>query len=141
MVRHRDLAQRRYVAPFTQRIERLGRVVFGPDLRIGITPDLVIESRTLGGRTVPFDSLSAGAREQLALLGRLACAQLVSGDEGAPVILDDTLGYSDPERLARLGAVLGAVGSSAQVIVLTCQPDRFASVGGAKVVRLPPPTP
>lgn len=141
MVRHRDLAQRRYVAPFTQRIERLGRVVFGPDLRIGITPDLVIESRTLGGRTVPFDSLSAGAREQLALLGRLACAQLVSGDEGAPVVLDDTLGYSDPERLARLGAVLGAVGSSAQVIVLTCQPDRFASVGGAKVVRLPPPTP
>lgn len=136
MVRQRDLAQQRYVAPFTERIEQLGRVVFGRDFRVGITPELAIESRTLGGRTVPFSSLSAGAREQLALIGRLACAQLVAADEGAPVILDDTLGFSDPARLRSVAAVLGAVGSTTQVIVLTCQPERFAGIGGAGVVRL-----
>ena len=137
MIRHREQARRRYVAPFTERVERLGRIVFGPDLRIEVTPDLEIATRTSAGRTVAFDQLSAGAREQLALIGRLACAQLVSADQGAPVILDDTLGFSDPDRLAALGAVLSSVGGSAQVIVLTCQPGRFTSVGSARVVRLP----
>lgn len=136
MVRQRDLAQQRYVAPFTERIRRLGRVVFGRDFAVTISPGLEIESRTSGGRTVPFASLSAGTREQLALIGRLACAQLVAADEGAPVILDDTLGFSDPERLRAIAAVLGSVGTSTQVIVLTCQPGRFAGIGGAHVVRL-----
>lgn len=72
----------------------------------------------------------------MALIGRLACAQLVAADEGAPVILDDTLGFSDPARLRSVAAVLGAVGSTTQVIVLTCQPERFAGIGGAGVVRL-----
>ncbi len=139
MVRHRDRARQRYVEPFTDRIQRLGKMVFGADFQVQVTPDLRIGSRTLRGRTVPFDSLSAGTREQLSLIGRLACAQLVSGSDGAPVILDDTLGFSDPERLERLGAVLGTVGTSAQVIVLTCQPGRFEAVGGARVIRLGKP--
>lgn len=139
MVRHRDRARQRYVEPFTDRIQRLGKMVFGADFQVQVTPDLRIGSRTLRGRTVPFDSLSAGTREQLSLIGRLACAQLVSGSDGAPVILDDTLGFSDPERLERLGAVLGTVGTSAQVIVLTCQPGRFEAVGGARVIRLEKP--
>lgn len=136
MWRHRAQAQRRYVAPFKVAIERLGRVVFGATFQVEISDDLAIESRTLAGATVPFGSLSAGAREQLALIGRLACAQLVDADAGAPVILDDTLGFADPGRLAQLGVVIGEVGRHAQVIVLTCQPDRFAAVGGAGVVRL-----
>ncbi|KAB1654836.1 AAA family ATPase [Pseudoclavibacter chungangensis] len=137
--RHRDEAQQKYVAPFTERIERLGRVVFGSDFAVTVSPELVIESRTLAGRTVPFESLSAGAREQLALLGRLACAQLVDPGEGAPVVLDDTLGFADPERLRSLGAVLGDVGRTAQVVLLTCQPSRFDGLGGAEIVRLPQP--
>ena len=135
--RHRDEAQQKYVAPFKERIERLGKVVFGSDLSVHVSQELEIESRTLDGRTVPFDSLSAGTREQLSLLGRLACAQLVDADEGTPVILDDTLGFADPKRLLSLSVVLNDVGESAQVILLTCQPSRFASLGGAQVVRLP----
>ena len=135
--RHRGEAQQKYVAPFKERIERLGKVVFGPDFSVQVSQELVIESRTLDGRTVPFDSLSAGTREQLSLLGRLACAQLVDKEEGTPVILDDTLGFADPKRLLSLSVVLNDVGESAQVILLTCQPSRFASLGGAHVVRLP----
>ncbi|MGH1562800.1 AAA family ATPase [Mumia sp. DW29H23] len=136
LLRHRDEAQRHYVAPFKERIDRLGKVVFGPDFEVAISTDLAIETRTLGGRTVPFSSLSGGAREQLAVLGRLACAQLVDTEEGAPVILDDTLGFSDPERLERLAVVLNDVGRTAQVVLLTCQPRRFESVGGARTERL-----
>ena len=134
--RHRAEAQLRYVAPFRERIESLGRLVFGPDLAVEVTPELNIASRTLAGETVPFQSLSSGAREQLSLLGRLACAQLVQPGEGVPLIIDDALGFADPERLARLGVVLNRVGDGVQTIILTCQPERFDQIGGAHVIRL-----
>ena len=133
---HRAEAQLRYVAPFRERIESLGRLVFGPDLAVEVTPELDIASRTLAGETVPFQSLSSGAREQLSLLGRLACAQLVQPGEGVPLIIDDALGFADPDRLTRLGAVLNRVGGSVQTIILTCQPERFDKIGDAHVIRL-----
>ena len=136
LLRHRDEAQQRYVAPFRKQIEQLGRSVFGRDFAVEVSPSLQITSRTLNGREIDFDSLSAGAREQLALIGRLACAQLVSSDDGAPVVLDDALGFADPDRLEMLNVVLSQLGGSAQVIVLTCQPRRFARIGGAKQVHL-----
>ena len=136
LLRHRDEAQLRYVGPFRERIETLGRAIFGPGLTLEVAPELRLASRTLDGVTVPFDSLSTGAREQLSLLGRLACAQLVQPGEGVPVIIDDALGFSDPERLSRLGAVLNQVGESAQIIILTCQPERFRNIGNAHVVRM-----
>lgn len=136
MLRHRDEAHARYVTPFAERIESLGRIVFGSDFKADITPDLHIANRTLDGQTVPFESLSAGAQEQLGLLGRLAAAALVDPVEGAPLILDDTLGFADDDRLGSLGAVLNDVGKNSQIIVLTCQPRRFSRVGGAKMVHL-----
>lgn len=134
---HRDAAQEKYVAPFTQQINRLGRMVFGSDFAVQISSDLRIAARTLLGRTVNFESLSAGAQEQLALVGRLACAHLIDPDDGAPVILDDTLGFADPDRLAALNVVLNDIGQRAQIVLLTCQPARFTSIGGASIVRLP----
>ena len=136
LVHHRDEAQRRYVAPFKERIERLGRHIFGPSFEVEVSTDLMIESRTLDGATVPFGSLSAGAREQVALLGRLACAALDDPDRGAPLILDDTFGFADPDRLRAINVVLNSVGKDVQIILLTCQPDRFRDLGSAETVRL-----
>lgn len=133
---HKEEAQRRYVAPFKEAIEKLGRVIFGQGLSVEISENLEIVSRTLDGRTVAFDALSGGTKEQLALIGRLAVATLVDADAGAPVILDDAFGFSDEQRLAALNVILGNVGRTAQVILLTCQPDRFASIGGAETVSL-----
>jgi len=129
-------ARQRYVAPFREAIQKLGRVVFGPGFEVVVSDELAIESRTLDGVTVPFESLSGGAREQLAVIGRLATARLVSVDAGAPVVLDDSFGFSDAERRRRLAAVLKLVGADAQIIILTCEPDRFADIGGATTVRL-----
>ncbi len=136
LVAHRDAARRAYVAPLRERVRRLGAVVFGADFDVELSDELAIASRSLGNVTVPFESLSGGAREQLGLVLRVAAAQLVSDDGGVPLLLDDALGYSDAARLEALGAVLALAGERCQVIVLTCMPERYRHVAGARHVRL-----
>jgi|TARA_B100000315_G_scaffold45421_1_gene40281 uncharacterized protein YhaN len=84
----------------------------------------------------PAKPFSGGTKEQISLISRLACAITVSKDGGASLILDDALGYTDPERLKLMGAVLAKAGRECQIIILTCVPDRYNNVGEAKVVRL-----
>lgn len=136
MTRHRDQSRLRYVNPFRAEVERLGRIVFGEDFEVEIDGELRMLNRTLSGRTVPFDSLSGGAKEQLGIVARLATAALVAADDGVPVVIDDALGFSDPERLAKMGRVFDAVGGDGQVIVLTCSPERYAGIGGAQHLEL-----
>ena len=136
MNRHRDQSRLRYVNPFRAEVERLGRIVFGEDFEVEIDGELRMLSRTLSGRTVPFDSLSGGAKEQLGIVARLASAALVAADDGVPVVIDDALGFSDPERLAKMGRVFDAVGGDGQVIVLTCSPERYTGIVGAQHLEL-----
>jgi hypothetical protein len=136
ILRHRDDTRRRYVEPFRAEVQRLGRIVFGDTFEVEIDNCLRICGRTLAGRTVPYESLSGGAREQLGIITRLAGAVLVAKEDAVPVIIDDALGFSDPDRLARMGEVFDAVGSDAQVLVLTCSPRRYDSVAGAHHIEL-----
>ena len=116
--------------------------------------DLRIASRTLDGRTDPYAELSTGAREAVAMCVRLACAALVGPDGGVPVIIDDALGAADPGRRRMLGALLNHAGSASvsaspgaavesaqppkptQIIIFTCDPDRYRAVGSAQVRSL-----
>lgn len=136
MARHRDATRLRYVDPFRNQVERLGRIVFGETFEVEIDSALQICSRTLSGRTVPYESLSGGAKEQLGIVARLAGAALVAKEDSVPVVIDDALGFTDAERLAKMGAVFDAVGGDGQVIVLTCSPQRYAGVGGAHHIEL-----
>jgi len=136
MARHRDATRQRYVDPFRNQVERLGRIVFGDSFEVEIDSALRICSRTLSGRTVPYESLSGGAKEQMGIVARLAGAVLVAADDSVPVVIDDALGFTDPERLTKMGAVFDAVGGDGQVIVLTCSPERYASVTGAHHIAL-----
>jgi DNA repair exonuclease SbcCD ATPase subunit len=136
MREERDKTRRAYVAPLKEKIEHLGRLVFDDSFQVEISEDLLIASRTAKGATVPFDSLSGGTREQLSLIFRLACSMIVAKDGGTPLILDDTLGYTDPERLKLMGAVLAKAAKECQVIIFTCVPDRYDNVGEANVVSL-----
>ena len=136
MARHRDATRLRYVDPFRNQVERLGRIVFGDSFEVEIDSDLRICSRTLSGRTVPYESLSGGAKEQLGIVARLAGAALVAKEDSVPVVIDDALGFTDASRLTKMGAVFDAVGGDGQVIVLTCSPQRYASVGGAHHIEL-----
>jgi len=132
----RNKARLAYVAPLKEKIERLGTLVFNESFKVEVNEKLEVSSRTMDGYNIPFDSLSGGTKEQISLISRLACAMTVSKDGGAPLILDDALGYSDPERLKLMGAVLAKAGRECQIIILTCVPDRYSNVGEATVVRL-----
>ena len=134
--RHRDAARQAYVAPLKAAVERLGRIVFGQSFEVAIGDDWKLESRTLDGATLPFESLSIGAREQLGILTRLAAARIVAEQGGVPLIIDDALGFSDPSRLETMGAAIAAAGRECQIIILTCTPGRFAHVGSAGVVTI-----
>lgn len=129
-------AKATYVRPFTEAVDRLGRLVYGAGFEIEVDERLVVVARVLDGRRIPYAALSTGAKEQLAILTRLACATLVDGEAGVPVIIDDALGHSDPDKLRRVCAAVGRVDRDAQVVLLTCTPGRYAAIGDATVVRL-----
>ena len=136
MIRHRDNTRQRYVQPYRGELERLGRTVFGPSFTVEVDSNLTIRSRTLDGCTVPYESLSGGAMEQLGILARLAGAALVAKEDTVPVVIDDALGFSDPDRLAKMSEVFDSVGEHGQVIVLTCQRDRYQGITAAEVIEL-----
>jgi hypothetical protein len=135
--KHRQQAHQHYIEPFKDCIDQLGRIVFGPTFAVELDGDLQVVRRTLDGTMLDVDQLSTGAREQLGVLSRLACATIVSPmDGGAPVMIDDALGWSDPQRLQGMGAAIAAAGKQCQVVVLTCTPGRYSHVGNAQVVSL-----
>jgi uncharacterized protein YhaN len=136
MARHRDATRLRYVEPYRAELHRLGRPVFGDTFEVDVDTDLRIRSRTLDGVTVPYESLSGGAKEQLGILARLAGAALVAKEDTVPVVIDDALGFTDPDRLARMGEVFDMMGTRGQVIVLTCSPGRYDGVKGAHRIDL-----
>jgi hypothetical protein len=136
MIRHRDNTRQRYVQPYRAELERLGREVFGTSFEVDVDTELAIQTRTLDGCTVPYESLSGGAKEQLGILARLAGAALVAKEDTVPVVIDDALGFADPGRLDSMRKVLGDLGDRGQVIVLTCTPGRYDGIAGAQFIEL-----
>ncbi|WP_066527545.1 AAA family ATPase [Corynebacterium bouchesdurhonense] len=136
---HRDAARARYAAPFNEAIRNRARTLFGPSVDFNLGEDLTISERTVDGVTVPLTELSGGTREQLAILTRFAIADVVT-DSGSttpvPVVVDDALGATDPERLSRMNALFSQVGKNAQVLVLTCFPQRFDRVAAARTYSM-----
>ncbi|MGB5936133.1 MAG: AAA family ATPase [Ornithinimicrobium sp.] len=134
--RHRDRAHRSYAEPYAGEIERLGHHIYGETFGVVVSHDLVITHRRLHGDIVPFESLSGGAKEQLGILARLAVASLVADRQSVPVVVDDALGYTDPQRLHSLGAVIAEGGSQSQLVLLTCTPQRYVNIPGARTIRM-----
>ena len=134
----REQVRAAYSEPLRRAIVELGEPLFGPGFDVELDGELAIARRTAGGLTLPFDRLSGGSKEQLALLTRLACAVLVAPGGGVPVILDDALGSSDEERLRAVGRALTLAGRRCQILVFTCFPSRYRHVQGARVVEMDP---
>ncbi len=73
------------------------------------------------GRTRDPKLLSVGTREQLALLLRLAVAEILK----LPLVLDDHLTHTDPVRASWFRQTLRAAAHDTQIVVLTCHPDVY----------------
>lgn len=84
-----------------------------------------------------FKDLSGGAREQLAVVVRIALAKVFARQQRAlPLILDDILGWTDDHRLRAMLNVLERTAQDLQVILLTCHPSRFRGLSGAQTYAL-----
>ncbi len=88
--------------------------------------------------------LSAGTREQIYLLLRVAMAQhLVTTDETAPLLLDEVTAQADPERRAGLLRVLHELSRERQVILFShddavaAWAERSLDPARDRLVRLP----
>lgn len=120
----REEIREAYQEPLREKLRALAKPVFGQDVDFTLDQGLAIVERTMNGISIPVDDLSGGAKEQLDILTRLAAAALIDG--GAPVILDDALGFSDRGRLDQMNRAITRAGKYAQVLVLTCDEERYS---------------
>jgi len=86
--------------------------------------------------TEPFNSLSMGAREQIAVISRLALADILrEGGHSSCVVLDDPLVNADQERLERMHLVLHRAATHQQILIFTCRERDFLGLG-APIFRI-----
>ncbi len=120
-----ERAKAEWVAPVTRAVMPWLATVLGAE-SVEINQSLGITTIRRGGRAERVDILSAGTQEQIAVLVRLAFADLLERQgKAAPVILDDALVFSDDERMARMFEVLTEAAKTLQIILLTCRRDLF----------------
>ena len=127
-------AKERYMAPLVQRITPYLQTLF-PGAAIHVDEDFQVTGviRELQQRE-EFGGLSWGTQEQIAVLTRVAFADMLL-DTGKPamLILDDALAYADPDRLERMFDLLTHASSRLQILVLTCRGELFTRLGGRRV--------
>lgn len=124
-------AKERYLSPVLKRVRPYLQLLF-PGAEITIDENLhIVGVVRQDGYEESFQHLSMGTQEQIAVLVRLAFAEmLVEQGHPATVVLDDALVFSDDRRMDRMFDILNMVGQQVQIIVLTCREQLFEGIGG-----------
>lgn len=123
----------KFVGPVAKRAKRyIDRLLPGSDL--SFSEDLALDAVIRAGVSEGCEHLSRGTQEQLAVLTRLAFADLLL-EQGRPVslILDDPLVYSDDARLDLVLEILSEAAERMQVIILTCRERAFRHVSAKRL--------
>lgn len=126
-------AARQFVEPVTKRaafyIQRLL-----PGSSVGLSQEMAVDGLVRQGRSEVGHALSRGTQEQLAILTRLAFADLLL-DKQCPVsiVLDDALVYSDDNRLEVMTDILAEAAKRMQIILLTCRAKAFRHVEATRL--------
>jgi hypothetical protein len=126
-------ASRTFLAPVTRRAAGyIGQLL--PGCELTFDEELGLAGVTRAGIDESCGELSKGTQEQLAILTRLAFADMLLED-GAPIslILDDPLVYSDDARLETMTDILLEASKRMQVILLTCRSKAFRHVDGNRI--------
>lgn len=126
-------ASRTFLGPVTQRAARYVNLIL-PNSDLSFDEDLALKAVRRNGIDEASGDLSRGTQEQLAVLTRLAFADLLL-EKGAPVslILDDPLVYSDDSRLEVMTDILLDASKRMQIILLTCRAKAFRHVAGNRI--------
>ena len=130
LVNAQRAAREHWLGPIKTRVAPFLKLIH-PESDIDLDEEtLELKGLRRAGIDERFDRLSAGAREQVAVVTRLALAQVLKqGGHPATVILDDALVNTDEIRLERMHHVLRQAARELQVIVLTCRERDFRDLG------------
>lgn len=125
-----QIARETFLAPVRERIQPyLKRLFPGSDLMLD-DQTLNITHLRRDGQDEPYERLSIGTREQLAVLARLAFADLLDQHgKKSPIILDDALVFSDDGRFEEMQRILDRAAERLQIIVLTCHERAYFGRG------------
>ncbi|WP_290871206.1 AAA family ATPase [Aquabacterium sp.] len=130
----RQAAVARLQAPLQKHLQHYLQLLF-PGARVDVgedlTPGALWRHNAQGSlEQGQFEALSFGAREQLALVSRLAYADLLR-EAGRPtlIILDDALVHSDQGRLSQMKRILFDASQRHQVLLFTCHPESWRDMG------------
>lgn len=140
--RARDALRRAWTARQAELAGPVRRLVLRdlPALFPGSEPALDEDGDLVGLRTgdvvETFPSLSAGSREQLGVLLRLALARVLGEGRRLPVLLDDALVHSDPVRRARVVELLRRAADDVQILVFTSHDDDFDRLAADRVYEV-----
>lgn len=131
-------AKELYLSPVLNRVKPYLQTLF-PKAKIHIDENLRITGiERENGYEESFQHLSLGTQEQIAMLVRLAFAEmLIERGHPATVILDDSLAFSDDQRISHIFDVLNTAAEKFQVIVFTCREQLFEGIGGNNLVLVP----
>jgi uncharacterized protein YhaN len=124
----------KFVGPVAKRARRYISKLL-PDCDLTFAEDLTLVSVSRTGVDESCANLSRGTQEQLAILTRIAFADLLL-EQGKPVslILDDPLVYSDDGRLDTMIDILTEASTRMQIILLTCRDRAFRHVPGNRII-------
>ena len=127
-------AKEQYLSPVVKRVRPYLQLLLpGADIRIDENLRIAGVVREVGYEE-DFKHLSMGTQEQIAVLVRLAFAEmLVEQGHPATVVLDDALVFSDDRRLGRIFDILNMAARNVQVIVFTCREQIFEGLGGRQL--------
>ena len=136
LTEHKETAEKDYSVHFAKYINDLAKSFYGTEVHFEVSDSFKILHRRMGTTEVDVADLSTGAKEQLAILIRLALTQIVQVGEPFPVILDDEFAHSDPDRIAMMNNIFSDFGDDQQFIMLTCTPEKFSGYKPVKTIDL-----
>jgi uncharacterized protein YhaN len=131
-------AQARFLAPVVAEAKPYLAAI-RPGTEIRMTSDLTLDKVVRRGTEEDFSALSGGTREQLSVIVRLALAKVLARDTQTPplpLILDDTMGWTDDGRFLQMVRILRNAARQFQIIVLSCHPERFARLDPGRTIDL-----
>jgi serine/threonine protein kinase len=131
----RSSAMERLMEPVTDKVSEWLVHIF-PGTNLKLNENWQIEGLDNGTLTEGFEDLSGGAREQVSVLTRLALGHIFAGDDRLPVVLDDALVNSDPDRHKLMLDVLYRAADHLQIIVFSCHAQAHDALGADRVYRL-----
>lgn len=128
------------VGPLADRATALWQSVTGVSGRqVVFGDDLSLRGVHVAGAERPVDPFSGGAREQLFLVSRLALGEVLARDGRQFMVIDDSLVNSDPVRRDRLVEVLQDAAQNLQIVILTCDGERYRHLPAAQHLALEMP--